>query len=258
LGTGFQGGVIVKNQGIVAMGILRDQQMLVGLTHPLGDILLFDYKTNHLTKMITGIPWRLGNPISRELILAPSGRVFIYRGTEELNQRDEKHAVWLYDPHQNELTKTGFEITQGFWIGQTETRDGRKIYVSTTNGELYEFDTLTEKFKDLGYLLPKNSIAAGRKIAFMYGVTLSPDEKTLYYVPAVLENPEGSGELYSYEIATGKINFVGQLMPGVYSTADLRDEKNIYLAHFGTHDDVWKGSVRLTIIKADSLPAAVQ
>jgi hypothetical protein len=258
LGIGFQGGVIVKNQGIVAMGILRDQQMLVGLTHPLGDILLFDYKTNHLTKTITGIPWRLGNPISRELIVAPSGRVYIYRGTEELNQRDEKHAVWLYDPQQNELTKTGFEITQGFWIGQTQTRDGRKIYVSTTNGELYEFDTLTEKFKDLGYLLPKNSIATGRKIAFMYGVTLSPDEKTLYYVPAVLENPEGSGELYSYEIATGNVSFVQQLMPGVYATADLRDGKNIYLAHFGTRDDVWKGSVRLTIIKADSLPAALQ
>jgi hypothetical protein len=47
-------------------------------------------------------------------------------------------------------------------------------------------------------------------------------------------------------------------MPGVYATADLRDGKNIYLAHFGTRDDVWKGSVRLTIIKADSLPAALQ
>jgi hypothetical protein len=129
------------------MGILREQQILVGLTHPLGDILLFDYKTNHLIKAITGIPWRLGNPISRELIVAPSGRIYIYRGTEELNQRDEKHAVWLYDPHQDELTKTRFEITQGFWIGQTQTRDGRKIYVSTTNGELYEFDTLTENSK---------------------------------------------------------------------------------------------------------------
>jgi sugar lactone lactonase YvrE len=205
LAIGFRGGVIVKNQGIVALGILRDQQMIVGLTHPLGDLVLFDYRTNQLAKVATGIPWRLGNPISRELIVAPSGRIYIYRGTEELKQRDEKHAVWVYDPQKNELTNTGFEITQGFWIGQTQTRDGRKIYVSTTNGELYEFDTLTEKFKDLGYLLPKESIAAGRKIAFMYGVTLSPDEKTLYYAPAVLENPDGSGELYSYEIATGKI-----------------------------------------------------
>jgi hypothetical protein len=26
------------------------------------------------------------------------------------------------------------------------------------------------------------------------------------------------------------------------------------MVHFGTRDDVWKGRVRLTIIKADSLP----
>ena len=71
--------------------------------------------------------------------------------------------------------------------------------------------------------------------------------------PAVLENPEGSGGLYSYEIATGKISFVQQLKPGVYATADLRDANNIYMAHFGTREDVWKGRVRLIMIKAESL-----
>jgi hypothetical protein len=30
------------------------------------------------------------------------------------------------------------------------------------------------------------------------------------------------------------------------------------MAHFGTRDDVWKGNPRLTIIKADSLPAPSQ
>jgi hypothetical protein len=174
VGARLQGGVIVRNQGIVAMGILKDQQMLVGLTHPLGDIVLFDYRKAHLAKVIKGIPWKFGNPISRELIVASSGRIYIYRGTEELKQRQEKYAVWVYDPQQDKLTSTGFDITQGFWIGQTQTHDGRKIYVSTTNGQLYEFDTLTERFKDLGYLLPK---VTGRRIGFMYGVTLSPDEK---------------------------------------------------------------------------------
>ncbi|MET0708732.1 MAG: hypothetical protein ABWY82_18105 [Tardiphaga sp.] len=90
LGIGFPGGVILKQQGIVALGILRDQQMLIGLTHPLGDIVLFDYRNHQLTKVAPGIPWRLGNPISRELIVAPSGRIYIYRGTEDLKQRDEE------------------------------------------------------------------------------------------------------------------------------------------------------------------------
>jgi hypothetical protein len=253
LAAGLQDGVIVKNQGILGMGILRDQHVLVGLTHPYGDIVLFDYTRNQIAKVIPGIPWKLGNPISREVIVAPSGRIYIYRGTEDPKQRDEKHAVWVYDPKKDGLTNTGFEATQGFWHGQTATRDGRKIYVSTTNGELYEFDTSSETFKDLGYLLPKTSLSAGRKIKFMYGVTLSPDEHKLYYIP-LLEQPEGSGELYSYDIATGEINFVQQLMPGTYTTADLRDGKNIYMARFGTRDDVWKGSARLMIIKADSIP----
>jgi outer membrane protein assembly factor BamB len=166
-------------------------------------------------------------------------------------QRDERHSVWVYDIDSNELSNTGVEMTQGFWIGQTQTRDGRKIYVATTNGELYEFDTLNERFKDLGYLLPKPSIDAGRKIKFMYGVTLSPDERRLYFVPAQLENPEGSGELYCYDIATGEIKFVQQLPVGVYTTADLRDDKHVYMAHFGSDADPWKGRARLMVITPD-------
>jgi hypothetical protein len=84
--------------------------MLVGLAHPHGDIVFFNYRNNQLAKVAPGIPWRLGNPVSRELIVAPSGRIYIYRGTEELKQRDEKHAVWVYDLKHNQLTNTGFQI----------------------------------------------------------------------------------------------------------------------------------------------------
>ncbi len=253
LAARLPGGVIVENQGIVAMGILRKQHLLVGLTHPHSDIILFDYNTNEVTKVIPGIPWKLGNPLSREVIVAPSGRIYTYRGTEKPVQRDERHPVWVYDPHTGKMTNTGFEMTGGFWIGQTKTRDGGKIYVSTTNGRLYEFDTESEVFKDLGSLLPKPSLEAGRKINFMYGVTLSPDERTLYYAPAIIENPQGSGELYSYDIATGEISLVQKLPPGVYTTADLRDDENIYMAHFGTNHDIWKGRARLIMIKPKTI-----
>jgi hypothetical protein len=254
LAAGFSDGVIVKHQGIVALGSLPDQHVLVGLTHPESDIVLFDYRTDEIKKVVSGIPWKLGNPLSREVIVAPSGRIYTYRGTEDPKQREERHTVWVYDPRTDSMTDTGFAMAGGFWIGQTETRDKSKIYISTTNGRLYEFDTASEVFKDLGYLLPKASVNAGRKIDFMYGVTFSPDEKKLFYAPGVLENPAGSGELYSYEIATGKITFVQQLPPGVYTTADLRDDRNIYMAHFGTVDDVWKGRVGLMIIKTKEFP----
>ena len=137
-------GVILNNQGIVAMGIQRDKHLLVGLTHPHSDLVMFDIITNKVQAIIPGIPWKYGNPLSREVIIAPSGRIYTYRGTEDPAQRDERHPVWVYDPKTGKMTNTGFEMTQGFWIGQTERRDGSKIYVSTTNGQLYEFDTASE------------------------------------------------------------------------------------------------------------------
>lgn len=248
LAAGLPGGVIIENQGIVAMGIQREQHVLVGLAHPHSDIVLFDYQANRVLDVIPGIPWKLGNPLSREVILAPSGRIYTYRGTEDPSQRDERHPVWVYDPRTGEMTSTGYEMTQGFWIGQTEKRDGSKIYVSTTNGQLYEFDTASENFRDLGYLLPAEDVAAGRRISFMYGVTLSPDEETLYYIPAVLENPQGTGEMYAYDLESGEVRFVQKMPPGVYTSADIRDNQNIYMAHFGTAGNVWSDRVRLMII----------
>ena len=175
LAADLDDGVIIKYQGIVGMSIWREQQLLVGITHPYADIVLFNYKTNKIKKVMPGIPWKLGNPVSREVIVAPSGRIYSYRGTEAPEQRHEKNPVWVYDPDTGQMSKTGFEMTQGFWVGQTATRDGSKIYVSTVNGQLYEFDTSEEAFTDLGYLLPERAIQAGRKIKFLYGVTLAPD-----------------------------------------------------------------------------------
>jgi len=248
LAAGLSDGVILPNQGIVALGIMRDQHLLVGLAHPYSDIVLFDYQSNQVKTVIPGIPWKYGNPLSREVIIAPSGRIYTYRGTEDPRQRKEKHPVWMYDPQSGKMINTGFEMTQGFWIGQTQTRDGSKIYVSTTNGQLYEFDTASETFTDLGYLLPAEEVAAGRRITYMYGVTLSPDEKMLYYIPTLLENPEGSGEMFAYDLETGQVRFVQQFRQGVYTAADLRDDENIYLAHFGSSDNLWSDRVRLMII----------
>ena len=252
LAAHFPGGVLVENQGIVAIGILRKQHVLVGLTHPHSDLVLFDYEANEVRKLVPGIPWKLGNPLSREVIVAPSGRIYTYRGTEKPKQREERHPVWIYDPRTGKMTKTGFEMTGGFWIGQTRTRDGSTVYISTTNGRLYTFDTESEVFNDLGDLLPQKDLEAGRKINFMYGVTLSPDERKLFYAPTVIENPRGSGELYSYDIATGESSFVQQLPQGVYTTADLRDNENFYMAHFGSHEDLWNGRPRLMILRPTS------
>ncbi len=246
-------GVVTKNEGIVSLNILRNEHLLVGLAHPSSDIVLFDYKTNHLVKVVPGIPWKLGNPLSREIIVTPNGHIYTYRGTEEVQQRNETHSVWVYDLHTGAMKDTGFPMTKGFWIGQTQKRDGSKIYINTTGGELYEFDVASETFKDLGYELPVND---KRIIDNTYAVTLSPDEKKLYYVLSVIEKPGGeantgsggSGELYYYDLATSQLAFVRQLPVGIYTSADLRDGENIYFSHFGTKADIWSRSASLFIL----------
>ena len=168
LSADLPGGVVTENQGIVGMNILPDEGLLVGLVHPHSDLALYDYKNRELDDVVKGIPWQLGNPLSREVVVAPSGNIYLYRGTEEPFQRGESHPVWVYNIHTKELKQTEYNMTNGFWIGQTQTRDGSKVYVTTVNGQLYEFDTASETFKDLGYMLPEQDIANGRLIQFQY------------------------------------------------------------------------------------------
>ncbi|HLO18052.1 MAG TPA: hypothetical protein VK206_24690 [Anaerolineales bacterium] len=267
LSASLPGGVVTEHEGIVSLNILPQEHLLVGLAHPSSNIVLYDYQKNKLVKIVPGIPWKLGNPLSREIIVAPSGNIYTYRGTEAVSQRNEQHSVWVYNIHTGEMKDTGFMMTKGFWIGQTQTRDGSKIYINTTGGELYEFDVATETFRDLGYeLLSTDS----RIINYTYTVTLSPDETKLYYVVSVTDQAEttpinqehdgseGTGELYYYDLAKGQVVFVEKLPPGIYTSQDLRDNENIYFAHFGGTrdpvfhfvDNLWSGDVHLFILHA--------
>jgi hypothetical protein len=248
LSAPLPGGVVTEHEGIVSLNILREEHLLVGLAHPSSDIVLYDYEAVRVARIIPGIPWKLGNPLSRETIVAPSGRIYMYRGTEDPAQRDAEHDVWVCDPRTGGMEDTGVAMSGGFWIGQTEKRNGSMIYVSTTTGRLYEFDTASETFRDLGVMLPEEQLAAGRRVLFTYAITLSPDEKRIYIVLSVLERPQGSGELYAYDMATGTYSFVRQLPVGIYTSADLRDGANVYFAHFGTARDIWSGSPRLFIL----------
>jgi len=261
LSANLPGGVVTAHEGILSLNVLPEEHLLVGLAHPSSDIILYDYLTEKLIKVVSVIPWKLGNPLSREIIIAPSGNIYTYRGTENVDQLNETHSVWVYNIHSGEMKDTGFQMTKGFWIGQTKKRDGSKIYINTAGGELYEFDVATETFKDLGYELPKTD---SRIINYTYAIALSPDETKIYYVPSIIQKSAGaagsgkpdSGELYYYDIDTGQVVFVQQLPIGIYTSADLRDSQNIYFAHFGSETNVWTGQPKLFILRVPSEPVA--
>jgi hypothetical protein len=184
------------------------------------------------------------------------------------------HRIWAYDLKTNASTETAYTATGGFWNGQTWTRDGETIYLATVNGELYKLDVETEVFTHLGHFLPKEEHGAGVRVDYLYGITLSAEEKRIYGIPR--PSRSGGSNLYSYEIATGAITLgnwsqpstpaatcvirrVISTLPGLV-TASLGKVKcafpscippdsrgNINLARFGD-GEFWEAIARLAIV----------
>ncbi|WIM09243.1 hypothetical protein [Enhydrobacter sp.] len=240
------GGVVTRYQGLIALAHAPGSDLLVGLAHPSSDIVLFDTKRNRVREVVAGIPWRLGNPLSREIVATKAGRIYTYRGTEDPARRGAVHRIWAYDLATGAMAATAYTASGGFWNGQTKTRDGRTIWLSTVNGELYRLDVASGAFTHLGTFLPREEIAAGERVDQLYGITLSADETRLYGIPR-RSHARGSN-LYAYDIASGAVGLVGPVPPAVYAGSDLRDSRgNIYFARFGDGASVWQGTARLAI-----------
>lgn len=240
------GGMVTEHQGIIALSHAPGHDLLVGLAHPSSDIVLFNYKQNRVQGIVPGIPWRLGNPLSREIVATKKGKIYTYRGTEGPAQRDEVHNIWAYDLKADVTIQTAYTATGGFWNGQTWTRDGETVYLATVNGELYKLDVETEVFAHLGQLLPRDEYDAGERVDYLYGITLSTDEKRIYGIPR--RSRSHGSNLYSYEIATGEVTLAAELSPAIYTGSHMRDSRgNIYFARFGDGES-WEGQARLAIV----------
>jgi outer membrane protein assembly factor BamB len=245
ISASLPGGVVIEHQGIVALSDMPEYNLLVGLAHPSSDIVLFDYKENKVREIVPGIPWRLGNPLSREVIATKEGKIYTYRGTEDPAEREEVNNIWAFDLNTHAMNRTTYTATGGFWNGQTATRDGQTIYVSTVNGELYKLDVEKEIFTHLGHFLPKKDYEAGVRVDSLLGITLSADEKRIYGIPRTSSTI--ASNLYSYEIATGEVTPVRKLETAFYTGSNMRDSRgNIYFARFW--DETGSGKVRLTIL----------
>ncbi|MBS0220073.1 MAG: PQQ-like beta-propeller repeat protein [Proteobacteria bacterium] len=239
-------GVVMEHQGLIALAHSAGSDLLVGLAHPSSDIVLFDVRRNRVKRIVGGIPWRLGNPLSREIVATKAGKIYTYRGTEDPAQRGEVHHIWAYDLETNAMAETASTATGGFWNGQTATRDGGTIYLATVNGELYRLDVATGAFTSLGLFLPKREIAAGEQVDQLYGITLSADETRIYGIPR--RHRARSSNLYAYDIASGTVELVGAVATAVYAGSDLRDTRgNIYFGRFGT-GTAFDGKARLAVV----------
>lgn len=240
ISAGLPDGVVTKNQGIVAMTCIPEENLLVGLTHPHSDIVLFDIKKNAVREVIPGIPWELGNPLSREIVAANSGKIYTYRGTEDPEDRYSQHNMWEYDMKTREMKETSQKFTEGFWNGQAETKDGKNFYISTSNGRLYVINTEDDSVTSLGQFLPLEQLNEGKLINYMYSITLSKDEKKIYAMPSA-----DYGFLYEYDIESRKVSEVTSLGKAIYTGNNIIDSHgNFYFAAFKP----WSGDGRLLVI----------
>ena len=135
------GGVVTRHTGIIALAAVPGRNLLAGLEHPSSNIVLFDTRGNRVQSIVRGIPWQEGNPLSREIAATKQGRIYTYRGSEEPRHRARRHAIWVHDLATGANRPTTHSATGGFWNGQSGTRDGERIFLSTVNGELYRLDT---------------------------------------------------------------------------------------------------------------------
>jgi hypothetical protein len=246
------GGIVIEHQGIVAMSYSPEHQLLVGLAHPLGDLVLIDVRTETVTKVVPGIPWELNRMVSREVVVTRTGKVFTYRGPEDPSLRAMTNEVWCYDLATGVMSQTGQSLHGGFWNGQAITRDRNSIYLSTVSGELYKLAVRSGTFTHLGHFVDTadHSGPDQFRVAYLYGISLSPGEQELLGVPIVYPTAESSEadaatRLTSYSVPRDTFTKRRDFDTIAFTGSNHRDRRgNVYMAAFD-----WNTNCKLVVLK---------
>lgn len=245
ISASMPGGVWVEHQGVVSMNYMPEIGKLVGFTHPLADLVFYDVKTNKIDRFVKGIPWQLGNPLSRELVVT-GDKVYLYRGVEDCGYRAEQleWPVYCYDYGDDTLTNTGEMMRGGFWNGQAITSDGKTAYISGCCSFLYKMDLETGKVT----FLRDMDLDGESRLGFTYSISMSPDEKKLFYIPTAI-NP---GRIYEYDIATNTVTTIANVECDVYCGSNIVTKDNwYYFVRFG-NGGAWEGNPSVVAFRIES------
>ena len=245
-------GVLIKNQGIVALSYSPEYRMLIGLAHPLGDIVLFDLRRGVVRKVVRGIPWQRDHVVSREIVVTRKGEVYTYRGSEDPALREKKNEVWVYDIPTGRMRRTGQLLKGGFWNGQAQTRTRDKIFLSTVSGELYALDVEKGVFSALGHFMDPVDYRDAKKyrVGYLYGISLTAAGDAIVGLPIIAPTagprPGASAtRLTSYNIARKTFAKQVDATVTVFTGSNHRDRAgNIYMAAFE-----WDHACKLAILK---------
>jgi hypothetical protein len=232
------GGVVIAHQGIVALNYSPEHHLLVGLAHPLGDIVLYDLVANTVRKVVPGIPWQLDHVVSREIVVTRTGKIYTYRGPENPDLRDLTDEVWEYDIARDTMRGTGQLLKGGFWNGQAVSRNRKRIYLSTVAGELYRLDVRHGTFTALGPLEDPADYndPLEYRVVYLYGIEMTSDEQTILGWP-IIAPYAGDGDvptrLMAYDVSRGKVSKQFDASIQTFTGSNHRDHRgNFYQAAF--------------------------
>jgi hypothetical protein len=244
--------VVIEHQGIVALSYSPEHQLLVGLAHPLGHLVLIDVRTETVTKVVPGIPWELNHMVSREIVVTRTGKVYTYRGPEDPSLREMTNEVWCYDLATDVMRRTGHFLRGGFWNGQAITRDRNTIYLSTVSGELYRLDVRSGRFTSLGQFVDPSDYGGpdAFRVAYLYGISLTAGEQEILGIPIIAptapsSDADAATRLTAYSVPRRRFTKRRDFDTIAFTGSNHRDRRgNIYAAAFD-----WNTNCKLAVLK---------
>lgn len=261
-------GVFFPQRGFMCLTAMPEERLMLGLTVPHGDLLIYDPATGQPRDVVPGVPEEFGKHVTREVIPTPGGKIY-YMFTSENWQTDPSH-MYYYDLNTRKRSDP-IEIDPYYWNGSVRTKDG-SIYILTDPGYLYQLHPETNSVEKVGSLYPeedRKDVEDGDHVYLkphLLGMALSQDEKSIYTIPLrkrvaredanfkedgdkTPAGPQVPFGLYRFDLETRKSERVADVPKtiglGYISGTNIRDSKgSMYFTH---HGGGFMGLVKVTV-----------
>ncbi len=251
-------GVFFPQRGFMCLTPVPEENLIVGLTVPGGDLLLYDTVKEETRAKIPGPEEEFGRYVTREVVSAPNGKLYYMYAS--LDGETPGH-MYSYDLKTGEVSDP-IKIDPYYWNGSVKTKDGR-IYITTDPGYLYQLHPETNSIERVGTAVPESDLGEaddpdGEHLyqrPHVLGIVFSTDEKSIYSIPLrkrILKSESGPREkgkklpagpqvpfgLFKFDIATRTAKRVAEVPPeignGYISGTNIRDSQgNMYFARHG-------------------------
>ena len=240
-------GVSIPHQGVIAVDVIPEKNLVVGFSSPAGDIIVYDLAAGRSTVYTNpDAAQYLGRNVARHIVyLSKTNRIYTSFAGSPMQRLDLNSGVYTTLPAANGEfyfgPGPGFDHGNEFATAMAKNHDGSQVYYLSWNGDLYHFDADNETLTQLGQVSTPDELANKVKVGTAFALVMSQDEKYLYTIPSSMS--DGSIGLYRYDIAAGAwsklLDLTSKMKGGVFAGGEIDSQGRIYFAHFGDEDGGW-------------------